>query len=107
MVFTGYTYIEANPCNVARLMGTSGGIRAFGTASLVTRVGAGGVEDFAHVARVLHAAPDECGQLQLAVDLAVRLIGGCDHAGYRWWRAQNFDACRFGWRGTPRRCPAV
>jgi hypothetical protein len=41
--------------HVVRLMGTSGGIRAYGTASLVTRVGAGGVEDFAHVARVLHA----------------------------------------------------
>ena len=66
---------------MVRLTGTSGGIRAYGTASLVTRVGAGGVEDFAHVARMLHAAPDECGQLQLAVDLAVRLIGGCDHAG--------------------------
>jgi hypothetical protein len=39
--------------HVVRLMGTSGGIRAYGTASLVTRVGAGGVEDFAHVARVL------------------------------------------------------
>jgi hypothetical protein len=42
--------------HVVRLMGTSGGIRAYGTASLVTRVGAGGVEDFAHVARVLHAS---------------------------------------------------
>jgi hypothetical protein len=66
---------------LVRLIGTSGGIRAYGTASLVTRVAAGGVEDFAQVARVLHAAPDECGQLQLAVDLAVRLVGGCDHAG--------------------------
>ena len=45
------------------------------------RTGVGGVEDFAQVARELHAAPDEGCQLQLAVDLAVRLIGGCDHAG--------------------------
>jgi GAF domain-containing protein len=47
----------------------------------VTQVGVGGIKDFAHVARELHAAPDECGQLQCAVDLAVRLISGCDHAG--------------------------
>jgi hypothetical protein len=33
------------------------------------------------VARQLHAASDELGQVQLAVDLAVQLIGGCDHAG--------------------------
>jgi ANTAR domain/GAF domain len=44
-------------------------------------IGVGGVADFAHVARQLHAAPDEGGQLQIAVDLAVKLIGGCDHAG--------------------------
>jgi hypothetical protein len=43
--------------------------------------GIGDVEDFAHVARELHAAPDESGQLQLAADLAVKLIAGCDHAG--------------------------
>jgi GAF domain-containing protein len=61
-------------------MGASG-TRAYGTASLVARTGVGGVEDFARAVRVLHAAPDECGQLQLAVDLAVRLVGGCDHAG--------------------------
>ena len=62
-------------------MVTSSGIRAFGTASLMSRIDAGRVEDFANAVRQLHAAPDECGQLQLAVDLAVRLIGGCDHAG--------------------------
>jgi GAF domain-containing protein len=39
------------------------------------------VVDFAHVARELHAAPDESGQLQLAVDFAAKLIAGCDHAG--------------------------
>jgi ANTAR domain/GAF domain len=44
-------------------------------------VGLGSIEDFARVARELHAALDECGQLQVAVDLAVALIGGCDHAG--------------------------
>ncbi|HJV13320.1 MAG TPA: GAF and ANTAR domain-containing protein [Propionibacteriaceae bacterium] len=44
-------------------------------------IGVGGVEDFAHVPRELHAAPDEGEQLQLAVDLAVKLISGCDHAG--------------------------
>lgn len=44
-------------------------------------VGVGDVEDFAQVARDLQAAPDECRQLQLAVDFAVKLIGACDHAG--------------------------
>jgi GAF domain-containing protein len=69
----------------------------------VTRVEAGGVEDFAQVARLLHAAPDECGQLQLAVDLAVRLIGGCDHAGISvvegrtiWTPAGSDDVVRRG-----------
>jgi transcriptional regulator with GAF, ATPase, and Fis domain len=61
-------------------MGASG-TGTYGTASLVARTGFGGVEDFARAVRVLHSAPDECGQLQLAVDLAVRLVGGCDHAG--------------------------
>jgi GAF domain-containing protein len=41
----------------------------------------GQVEDFTRLARELHAAPDEIQQLQLAVDLAVQLIAGCDHAG--------------------------
>jgi GAF domain-containing protein len=62
-------------------MVTSSDIRAFGTASLISRIDAGGVEDFANAARLLYAAPDECGQLQPAVDLAVRLIEGCAHAG--------------------------
>ena len=44
-------------------------------------VGVGDVEDFAQVARELHAASDEYAQLQMAVDLAVKGIGGCDHAG--------------------------
>jgi hypothetical protein len=44
-------------------------------------VGVGDVEDLAQVARDLQAAPDECRQLQIAVDFAVKLIGGCDHAG--------------------------
>ena len=41
----------------------------------------GQVEDFTRLARELYAAPDEIQQLQLAVDLAVQLIAGCDHAG--------------------------
>ena len=44
-------------------------------------VGLGDVEDFAEVTRELYAAPDETGPLQLAVDLAVKLVAGCDHAG--------------------------
>jgi hypothetical protein len=44
-------------------------------------VGLGDVEDFAEVTRELYAAPDESGPLQLAVDLAAKLIAGCDHAG--------------------------
>ena len=44
-------------------------------------VGLGDVEDFAEVTRELYAAPDESGPLQLAVDLVVKLIAGCDHAG--------------------------
>jgi transcriptional regulator with GAF, ATPase, and Fis domain len=44
-------------------------------------VGLGDVEDFAEVTRELYAAPDETGPLQLAVDLALKLVAGCDHAG--------------------------
>jgi transcriptional regulator with GAF, ATPase, and Fis domain len=44
-------------------------------------VGLGDVEDFAEVTRELYAAPDATGPLQLAVDLAVKLVAGCDHAG--------------------------
>jgi GAF domain-containing protein len=44
-------------------------------------VGLGEVEDFAEVTRELYAAPDESGPLHHAVDLAVKLIAGCDHAG--------------------------
>ena len=44
-------------------------------------VGVGDAEDFAQVARELHAAPDEYAQLQMAVDLAVKRLSGCDHAG--------------------------
>ena len=39
-----------------------------------------GVEDFARAARDLYAALEEIDQLQLGVDLAVKLIAGCDHA---------------------------
>jgi GAF domain-containing protein len=76
----GYTYMQGQSIGLSGLMGASG-TRAYGTASLVTRTGVGRVEDFARAVRVLHAAADECGQLELAVDLAVRLVGGCDHAG--------------------------
>lgn len=41
----------------------------------------GAVEDLARLARELHAVQDERSQLQLVIDLAVRLIAGCDHAG--------------------------
>ena len=44
-------------------------------------VGLGDVEDFAEVTRELYAAPDESGPLQHAVDLAIKLIAGCSHAG--------------------------
>jgi GAF domain-containing protein len=40
-----------------------------------------GVEGFARAARELNAAPDESELLQIAVDLAVRIINGGDHAG--------------------------
>jgi ANTAR domain/GAF domain len=73
--------LKANPSTQASRMGPSTGIGAYGTASLMKMIGVGGVEGFAQVARELHAAPDEGRQLQLAVALAVRLIGGCDHAG--------------------------
>jgi GAF domain-containing protein len=62
-------------------MGRSIGTGAYRTASLMKTIGVGGVEGFAQAARELYAAPDEDRQLQLAVDLAVRLIPGCDHAG--------------------------
>ena len=61
-------------------MGTFYSRRAFGTGRLKL-VGLGDVKDFAEVMRELYAAPDESGPLQLAVDLVVKLIAGCDHAG--------------------------
>jgi GAF domain-containing protein len=39
-----------------------------------------GVEGFARAARELYAAPNEEELLQVAVDLAVRIINGGDHA---------------------------
>ena len=42
----------------------------------------GVVEEFARAARDLYAAPEEIDQLQLGVDLAVKLIAGCDHASF-------------------------
>jgi GAF domain-containing protein len=44
------------------------------------QMGLGEVEDFAAVTMGLYAAPDEGALLQLAVDLAVKLIAGCNHA---------------------------
>jgi GAF domain-containing protein len=44
-------------------------------------IGISGVEGFAQAARELHAAPNETELLQLAVDLAARIINGGDHAG--------------------------
>jgi GAF domain-containing protein len=40
-----------------------------------------GVEGFARAARELYATPNETELLQVAVDLAVRIINGADHAG--------------------------
>ena len=57
------------------------GIRACETAGLMGITEISGVEGFARAARELHAAPNETGLLQLAVDLAVEMINGCDHAG--------------------------
>jgi hypothetical protein len=51
------------------------------TAGLVRTIGLSGVEGFARAARELYAAQNETELLRLAVDLAVRLIDGCDHAG--------------------------
>jgi hypothetical protein len=56
-------------------------ISAFGTAGHMKLVGLGDVENLAEVTRELYAAPEETGPLQLAVDLAVKLVVGCDHAG--------------------------
>ena len=44
-------------------------------------IGISGVEGFARAARALYAAPNETDLLQLAVDLAVKIINGGDHAG--------------------------
>jgi hypothetical protein len=51
------------------------------TAGLARTIGLSGVEGFARAARELYAAQNETELLRLAVDLAVRLIDGCDHAG--------------------------
>ncbi len=51
------------------------------TAGLMTTIGISGVEGFARAARQLYAAPNETELLRLAVDLAVRIIDGSDHAG--------------------------
>ena len=57
------------------------GIRACETAGLMGVTEISGVEGFARAARELHAAPNETRLVQQAVDLAVEMISGCDHAG--------------------------
>jgi hypothetical protein len=47
----------------------------------MTTIGISGVDGFARAARELYAAPNETELLRLAVDLAVRVIDGSDHAG--------------------------
>jgi GAF domain-containing protein len=44
-------------------------------------IGISEVEGFARAAQQLHAAPNEAELLQLAVDLAGKIINGSDHAG--------------------------
>jgi hypothetical protein len=51
------------------------------TAGLMTTIGISEVEGLARAARELYAAPNETELLRLAVDLAVRIIDGSDHAG--------------------------
>jgi ANTAR domain/GAF domain len=48
---------------------------------LMATIGISGVEGFARAAKELYAAPNETELLQVAVDLAVRIIDGGDHAG--------------------------
>ena len=47
----------------------------------MTTIGISGVEGLARAARELYAAPNETELLRLAVDVAVRIIDGSDHAG--------------------------
>ena len=47
----------------------------------MTTIGISGVEGLARAARELYAAPNETELLRLAVDVAVRMIDGSDHAG--------------------------
>jgi hypothetical protein len=62
-------------------MGTLFGIGAYGTAGLMGIAKISGVEGFARAARELYAAPNETELLQLAVDLALKIVNGGDHAG--------------------------
>jgi len=57
------------------------GIGACETAGLMAIIGISGVEGFARAARQLYAAPNETELLQLAVDLALKIIDGADHVG--------------------------
>src|SRR4029453_17271538 len=47
----------------------------------MTTIGISGVEGFARATRELYAAPNETDLLRRAVDVAVRIIDGSDHAG--------------------------
>ena len=57
------------------------GIGACETAGLMAIIGISRVDDFARAAKQLYGAPNETELLQLAVDLAVKIIDGADHAG--------------------------
>jgi len=65
----------------ARLMGMLFDVGAYGTAGFMGITEISGVEGLARAARELHTAPNETELLQLAVDLAVNIINGGDHAG--------------------------
>jgi GAF domain-containing protein len=61
------------------------------TAGLMTTLGISGVKGFARAARELYAAPNETELLRLAVDVAVRIIDGSDHAGIAVVQAGEFS----------------
>jgi hypothetical protein len=57
----------------------------------MTTIGISGVEGFARAARELYAAPNEAELLRLAVDVAVRIIDGSDHAGISVVQSREFS----------------
>ena len=66
----------------------------------------GVVEEFARAARDLYAAPEEIDQLQLGVDLAVKLIAGCDHASVQFTgeAGSSLRLARTTWYAAVMRC---